>query len=138
MSVDALERYIGRGILTPFRRDRKNDFANGSGAALLKSRVEQLFGMELGEFRPRPSLGTRFYLAKHRHLASVGELLRVWGADALRRHEPNLEVLSTEASFNGDTRELTVRFTIGVVNRGAPGGTLIDAFDVDHVLPAAA
>ena len=29
------------GLLTPFRRDRKRDFASGSGAELLRSKVLQ-------------------------------------------------------------------------------------------------
>ncbi len=36
--------FLGVGLLRPFQRDRKNDFAKGSGAALISSRIGQILG----------------------------------------------------------------------------------------------
>jgi hypothetical protein len=67
---------IGRGLLTPFQRDGKGDFANGEGLDLLKSDVGQLLGLEgssatqSGELPWDPQRGTRLRSLKHRHIHS--------------------------------------------------------------------
>lgn len=63
---------FGRGIVTPFRRDQRNDFANDSGTVVLKSDVGQLLGIigpsanQPGELPWRTELGGRLITLKHR------------------------------------------------------------------------
>lgn len=67
---------IGRGLLTPFQRDGKGDFANDEGLALLKSDVGELIGLEgssatqPGELPWDTRRGTQLRSLKHRHIHS--------------------------------------------------------------------
>jgi hypothetical protein len=65
---------FGRGILCPFQRDGKGDFANGSGIALVKSDIGELLGIigpssqQPGELPWDPDRGSRIDSLRHRHL----------------------------------------------------------------------
>lgn len=58
-------------LLSPFRRDKKNDFASGSGDELLESQVIQVLMVEgdtaesSGELPWRTSFGSAIHLARH-------------------------------------------------------------------------
>lgn len=62
----------GCGILCPFRRDGKGDFASESGLPLLSSDIAQLLGIigpsafQPGEVPWRTEIGTRLVGLKHR------------------------------------------------------------------------
>src|SRR5512142_1287400 len=91
------------GLLAPFRRDKKRDFASGSSEALLASRVRQALLTEgatprsSGELPWRTSFGAGLALLRHqRNDAAVKELARVYVRDALRRWVPRAKVLSVE------------------------------------------
>ena len=89
---------IGNGVLCPFRRDGKGDFANGSGLELLKSDVGTLLGLvgssatEPGELPWDPDRGSRLPMLKHRHLHS--EMTRALAdqltSGVLRTYEPRV------------------------------------------------
>lgn len=71
-----LRNQFGTGIITPFQRDAKSDFANASGMDLVKADVEQLVGIEgptatePGEVPWDPDRGTRISSLRHRQLYS--------------------------------------------------------------------
>jgi hypothetical protein len=106
-----------RGLITPFRRDRKRDFANDDGNALLDSKVLQVIATEggsngtSGELPWRTSFGTRIQLLRHRsNDAALGELARVYVRDALRKWVPEATLISVAIQSDGDTLALRVRF----------------------------
>ena len=84
-----------RGLLTPFQRDRKRDFASGEGDDLLASKVEQVLATEgstlrsTGELPWRTAFGTPLGVLRHqRNEVVLGELARVYIRDALARWVP--------------------------------------------------
>jgi uncharacterized protein len=102
-----------RNLLIPFRRDKKRDFASGSGADLLRSKVLQAL-MTAGA-TPRSS----------------GELpWRVQVRDALRRWVPEAELVSVKVERSEATLELRVRVRESKSGE-SPGQTAEIAFAVD-------
>jgi hypothetical protein len=106
-----------RGLLAPFRRDRKRDFASDDGDALLASKVLQVLATEgataqsSGELPWRTAFGTPLQLLRHqRNDAALAELARVYVRDALRRWVREATVTTVEVDRSGASLALRVRF----------------------------
>jgi Bacteriophage baseplate protein W len=105
-----------RNLLIPFRRDKKRDFASGSGPDLLRSKVLQALmtagatPRSSGELPWRTAFGAGLELLRHqRSDAALGELARVQIRDALRRWVPEAELVSVKVERSEATLELRVR-----------------------------
>ena len=106
-----------RGLLVPFRRDRKRDFATGTGADLLGSKVLQAImtagatPRSSGELPWRTSFGAGLDLLRHqRNDAALAELARVQVRDALRRWVPEVDLVGVDVVRQDATLTLRVRF----------------------------
>ena len=106
-----------RGLLTPFRRDRKRDFASSAGDDLLASKVLQVLGTEgatarsSGELPWRTAFGTPLQLLRHqRNDVALAELARVYIRDAFRRWLPEATLLGVTVDRDGPMLALRVRF----------------------------
>lgn len=94
----SINQFFGRGILRPFERDQKNDFANAEGAALLASNCGQVLQTRKGEVRWRTEFGSRLNLLRHRNqtMPVFDELAKVYATEALSRWEKRVRVTSVE------------------------------------------
>ena len=106
-----------QGLLTPFRRDRKRDFASGSGADLLASKVLQALmtrgatPRSSGELPWRTAFGAGLDLLRHqRNDAALAELARVHVRDALRRWVPEVDLVEVAVTRDDATLQLRVRY----------------------------
>ena len=106
-----------RGLLLPFQRDRKRDFASGSAAELLAAKVEQVLAIEgetprsSGELPWRTAFGSGLHLLRHqRNDAALAALARVYVRDALKRWAPEAELMDVTVVQAGATLTLHVRF----------------------------
>ena len=104
------------GLLTPFRRDRKRDFASGSGAELLRTKVLQALmtggatARSSGELPWRTSFGAGLHLLRHQRNDEVlAELARVYVRDALARWVPSARLVSLEVTREDATLVLRLR-----------------------------
>ena len=95
--------FLGNGILRPFARDQKQDFANGSGAELVGRSIGQVLGTRAtgptsqGELPWRPGFGSLLYQLRHENnTVLLRETARVFARDALRRWEPRAEILAID------------------------------------------
>jgi uncharacterized protein len=105
-----------RGLLTPFRRDRKRDFASGEGDELLASKVEQVLATEgstlrsTGELPWRTAFGTPLEQLRHQRNDEVlAELGRVYVRDALQRWLPAARVVAILVQQDGTGLRLHLR-----------------------------
>jgi len=105
------------GLLTPFRRDKKRDFASGAGEDLLASKVRLALLTEgatprsSGELPWRTSFGSGIHLLRHLHNdAALSDLARVHVRDCLKRWVPEAELVEVAATRDGSTLQLKVRF----------------------------
>ena len=96
---------VGFGLIRPFQRDRKADFAAAGGEALIRSAVGQILGTHgsseatTGEIPWRPELGSRLDLLRHqKNDAVLQELGRAYVVDALKRWEPRVRVTSVKVN----------------------------------------
>lgn len=106
-----------RGIITPFQRDRKNDFANATGVALIVSNVRQILGTRCssaagpGELPYNPNFGSLLHLLRHQKIDVVRKAQAlVYVVDALRKWEPRVVVTSIQV-------DTTVPRTLTIVTR---------------------
>jgi hypothetical protein len=93
--------FLGFGLVRPFVRDQKGDFATAEGVALVRACVGQVLGTvgssqtTQGELPWRPEFGSLLTLLRHRANDPVtAQLARVYVADALARWEPRVRVKS--------------------------------------------
>lgn len=105
-----------QNLLIPFRRDKKRDFAVGSGEALLASKVRQALLTEgatartAGELPWRTNFGAGLALLRHqRNDAALEALARVYVRDAIERWVPGAQLVSLEVEQNGPTLTVRVR-----------------------------
>lgn len=129
--------FLGSGLIRPFRRDEKSDFANASGADLVKSAVGLILGTRAtsaqiaGELPWRPEFGS--LLPTLRHSNNDDELQQIAQAfvvDALSRWEPRVRVTgfgtfrrSSVAGGVEDTLEVKVEYDI--IDRNVPGNNVV-------------
>jgi len=106
-----------RGLLAPFRRDRKRDFASGDGEELLASKVLAVLATEgatarcSGELPWRTAFGTPLQLLRHRNNdIALGDLARVYVRDALARWLPEVKLLAVRVHRDETALSLSVRF----------------------------
>ncbi len=86
---------FGSGIICPFQRDGKGDFANGTGMRLLKSDIQELVGIvgptptKPGELPWDPDRGSQIGSLRHRHLHAemTRALAEQYVAGPIRRYE---------------------------------------------------
>lgn len=104
------------GLLAPFRRDRKRDFASGTGLDLLVSKVVQVLATEgdtprsSGELPWRTAFGAGLHLLRHRNNdAALRELARVQVRDALRRWVPSAVVTFLDVRRDGSALLIRLR-----------------------------
>ncbi|MCA9587057.1 MAG: hypothetical protein KC657_17000, partial [Myxococcales bacterium] len=97
-----------QNLLIPFRRDKKRDFAVGSGEALLASKVRQALLTEgatarsSGELPWRTNFGAGLAFLRHqRNDAALKELARVYVRDALKRWVPGATLVSLAVQQDG-------------------------------------
>ncbi len=109
------DKILQQGVLSPFRRDKKRDFASGSGAAILRTKVTQVLMTDgttpqsSGELPWRTEFGAGLSLLRHqRNDATLQELARVYIRDALRRWLPGVELISLEVNSRENVLDLRV------------------------------
>ncbi len=106
-----------RGLLAPFRRDRKRDFASDDGDDLLASKVLEVLATEgatarsSGELPWRTAFGTPLQLLRHHNNdVALAELARIYVRDAFRRWLPDAEVVRITVERDGAVLALQIRF----------------------------
>lgn len=129
---------LGRGLVRPFRRNDRSDFANEEGLANVRACVGQILGMRgasettQGELEWDPERGSLLHLLKHQRApAVVQELGRRFVIDTLRRWEPRVIVktvaISQEVINDGETviTVVVIRLTYDVIRTNVPGNDVI-------------
>lgn len=128
--------FLGYGLLRPFRRDQKLDFAAAGGSRLVASAVGQVLGTRgasdftSGELPWRDEFGSLLYLLRHRpNDDTTRELARIYVGQALVRWEPRirvtgLEVESEEVAGLGEVA-VAIRLRFDVIGRNSPGNAVI-------------
>lgn len=125
-------RFLGSGLLQPFRRDRKRDFANAQGLDLVRACVAQVLGTQCsdasgyaGEIPWRPEFGSSLYRLRHKKGVVLQELARLYVADALARWEPRVRVSRVDIEHDLTSRTLTIRLRYDVIEQNTAGNNVI-------------
>jgi len=124
----------GFGLVTPFRRDKKSDFAATGGVALIRSAVQQILGtvgasdFTQGELPWRTEFGSLLFLLRHqKNDVTLQELAKVYVADALRRWGARVVVtgLTARRLEDGEGNKLVLRLRYNVIQRNVPGNQVL-------------
>jgi uncharacterized protein len=135
-----LPAFLGRGLLRPFLRDGKADFANADGLRLVMACVGQVLGTKAdsvkapGELPWRTDFGSRFHLLRHRNKTAQQETFaQLLAQEALDRWEPRVRVTATDiVPAPASPRALIVRVKFDLVDR--LGTTLMRGLQTDVTL----
>jgi phage baseplate assembly protein W len=126
------QAHLGFGLLRPFRRDEKNDFANAGGLALVKSAVGQILGtfaasdVVQGELRWNTEFGSLLYLLRHTNNDEIiADLARFYILEALQRWEPRVLIKAIEFERKSDgvngLNILEIRLVYDIIRLNVPG-----------------
>ena len=127
-------QFLGFGLLRPFRRDLKSDFASAGGEILLRSAVGQVLGtmaqseVTHGELPWRTEFGSRLHLLRHRkNDAVLQELARAYVVEALKRWEPRIAVTSVSATREtlDGANVLTLRIRYNLISTNVTGNNVL-------------
>lgn len=128
------QEFLGYGLLRPFRRDQKADFAADGGEAVVRSAVGQILGsigssdFTQGELPWRTEFGSLLHLLRHQKNDRVlQELARVYVVDALKRWEPRVVVTSVLVARETQEGEdvLAIRLRYNVISTNVPGNNVV-------------
>lgn len=137
LAHDVTQGFLGFGLLRPFRRDLKADFAADGGERIVRSAVGQVLGtmagsdFTQGEVPWRTEFGSLLHLLRHkRNDAVLQELARVYVVDALKRWEPRVAVTSVQMTreLQDGQNVLAIRIRYNLVDR-ASGAVLLQDLD---------
>lgn len=140
--------HLGNGLIRPFRRDKKNDFANAAGLALVRSAVGQVLGTKAasdftqGELPWNTEFGSIVFLLRHQNNDDVlQELGRAYVIEALQRWEPRVIIrdarISREKSPDGQETTLVITLVYDVTT-GTTAGNQVVLPNVESVFQVAA
>ncbi len=136
-----LPSFLGVGIVRPFRRDEKNDFATANGLALVASCVGQALGtrgdsaLGPGELPWRTEFGGRFHQLRHRNQSeALDDLARVMAQEALERWEPRARAVKATIEKSLNPRLLVIRVRFDLIDRG--GSVIAAGLETSIQLPS--
>lgn len=127
--ASGLQSQLGRGVIHPFRRDKKGDFASAVGKDAVTAGVTQILGtiarsqVASGEVPWRGEFGSLAHLLVHgQNTPEIVELANHYVVDALARWEPRAQVKQTDIQRPADSPNvviIAVRFDFIDINTGA-------------------
>lgn len=129
--------FLGKGLLRPFRRDEKSDFANAAGEELVRACVGQVLGTRcnsahaVGELPWRPEFGSLLHSLRHsNNNDALHQVAQGFVIDALRRWEPRVNVtgfgINRRRSMpNGPEDILEVLVQYDIIDRNVRGNNVI-------------
>ena len=129
-----MQAFLGFGLVRPFQRDLRSDFAAAGGEQLIRSAVGQILGTvgasdyTQGEVPWRTTFGSLLHVLRHQRNDHVlQELARVYVIDALKRWEPRVVVTSVQImreQLEGEN-VLAIRVRYDIVSTNTPGNNVI-------------
>lgn len=131
--------YLGAGVLVPFRRDGKDDFANDTGLEAVKSSLRIVLGTLCagptndGEVPFNQELGTLIRLLRHRNIndPTTEEIANHYVLSAILANEPRVRMKGIGFVPKPDANTIILRLKYDVVDRDTTGLNVV-APDVEQ------
>lgn len=125
--------YLGTGLVVPFRRDGKNDFAYETGEALVASTLQLVLGTRRagpqndGELPFNQELGTLISMLRHRNVndPTTEELAAHYVIESLATHEPRIRPKAVGFLPRPEANRIALRLRYDLVDRGTTGINVI-------------
>jgi phage baseplate assembly protein W len=93
------------GLLFPFQRDGRGDFAKGEIAELVRGAIQQVLGVRgagpstQGELPWRTAYGSQVYRLQHANNdAALEDIVRFFVLDAIANYEPRIQLTDVRVS----------------------------------------
>jgi len=125
------DAFLGYGIIRPFQRDKKNDFASAGGRRLVASAIGQILGTEAqsevsrGELPWRTTFGSKVHILRHRKGPAQVELLRAYTQESIRRWEPRVSHTRVVPVFDNTRRILSGKVRFDLITENQPGNQVV-------------
>lgn len=125
--ANASPTVTGRGLLLPFRRNQRDDFANGTGRELWQSRVELLLSVDgptetsTGEIAWRPDEGTAIRLLRHKNNTSIlRSMAEAYIRQGFQRSFRGKLKLNRVTKFTKESNKVVMEVAFDVIAPNAP------------------
>jgi uncharacterized protein len=129
----ATQDFLGFGLLAPFRRDGKSDFAAAGGDQVITSSIRNILGTRKGELRWRPEFGSELHRLKHLTAEDIPDLARFYVTDALTKWEPRIVVQDVIADKSPEGDALFIEVLYSIISQNVSGNQVV--LSEDLVLP---
>lgn len=124
--------HLGAGLIRPFQRDGKSDFANTTGVALVQAAIGQILGTQAssdfaqGELPWRPEFGSLLHTLWHsKNDEALAEVAQAYVVDAITRWEPRVRlkqvVVARDVSAGRTDNVLSIRLKYDIVSGSVVG-----------------
>jgi hypothetical protein len=131
--------YLGTGVVLPFRRDGKDDFAHATGIDLINSSLLIILGTRRagpssnGEVPFNQKLGTLLPHLRHRNLnnPTTEELATHYVVDSISENEPRVQPKAVGYKPRPAKNRLALRLRYDIVSRDTTGTNVV-ARDVEE------
>ena len=125
--------FLARGIITPFRRDKKQDFANDSGLEVIRSNVRTILNttaasrVTQGEIPFNQKLGCHIQFLKHKNLddETFEELAIYYIIKAFRENEPRVRVKDVRLKKNRKENKASLVVKYDIIEAVGSGVSVI-------------
>lgn len=119
--------FLGKGLVSPFKRSGSIDFENAEGFELVKASVRETLGtigdspFASGELPWRTEFGAALNILKHRNLGDdVSAEARILVERALANHNPRVQIVTVEADAVHEENRLKLRVFIAPITEDVP------------------
>lgn len=117
--------FLGFGLLAPFRRDGKSDFAAAGGSRVISSSIRNILGTRKGELRWRPDFGSELYRLKHMAAEDIPDLARFYAIDALTKWEPRIVIQDVLAEKDEDGQALLLEVQYSIISQNVSSNQVV-------------
>jgi phage baseplate assembly protein W len=134
------ESFLGNGLIIPFERDGKNDFANASGRANIESALQLILGTKgssgftQGELPWRPEFGSVIHHLKLQpNNPGLREQAHHFVVEAVQRWDRRIEITNVDYNKNDSTNEFFIVVTYDIVEQNSTDNA-VDLTDLTATL----
>lgn len=121
----ATQDFLGFGLLAPFRRDGKTDFAAAGGDRVISASIRNILGTRRGELRWRPDFGSELHRLKHLTAEDTPDLARYYAMDALAKWEKRIVVQDVLVEKLDDDSTLSIEVLYSIIAQNVSGNQVV-------------
>jgi len=142
--MSSFKSFLGSGLIRPFQRDGKGDFAHAEASSLIRATIGQVLGTRAasavaqGELPWRTEAGSLLYTLRHANNSPANrEKARIFAQEALARQDTRVRVLDIELiepERIDEQNQMVLKVVWAFIDQNVPGNQVLLGPDTVEVL----